>query len=232
MSPKKVKITKHQMKEDKLVTFAFKFTEFVQKHSKEFLIAGAGVVVVVIVVLFLISSNRSRNQKAAELLGKARVELEAGEFQNATLDLEAILRRFGGTKAAQEARYLLGNSYYYSRDYDQALLHFQDYIKKSKKADPLYLAGSYLGIGDCYMQKGLFEMAAESYLKAAEENKSGFATPTFLYYAAQAYRQAEKPDKAKELYERIMREYPAAEITTQARMDLAGLSVTMEKNKE
>jgi len=79
MSPKRIKVTKHMMKEDRLVTTTFKLTKYVQKHSREFMIAGAGVVVVILVVLFVISSNRGRNQKAAELLGKARVELESGE---------------------------------------------------------------------------------------------------------------------------------------------------------
>lgn len=232
MSPKKVKITKHQMKEDKLVTFAFKLAEFVQKHSREFLIAGGGVVLIVVVAVFLISSTKSRNQQAAGLLGKARVELESGEFQNATSDLQAILRRFGGTRAAQDARYLLGNSYYYSQDYDQALQHFQDFVKRYSKADPLHLIGAYLGIGDCYMQKGIFETAAEYYLKAAEKDPDGFAAPTLLIYTARAYKQANQLDRAKELYERIMREYPKAKITTSARMELAGLTVTMEKSKK
>ena len=229
MSDKKVKITKHQMKEDKLVTIAFRFTEFIQKRSKEFLIAGAAVVVVVLIVLFLISSNRSRNQKAAELLGKARVELESGEFQNGLADLQDVLRRYGGTKAAAEARYLLANSYYYSRDYDQALRYFQDFIKKYSKADPMVLSGALAGVADCYMQKGVFEPAAEYYLKAAEKSSDEFSAPDYLLSAAQAYKQANQPDKAKELYERIIQKYPAAKNVSSVRMELAELSKTQEK---
>lgn len=224
MSPKKVKITKHQMKEDKLVTTALKFSEFVRKHAKEFLMAGAGVVVIVVVVLFMVSSNKSRNQKAAELLGVARVELESGEFPSAITGLQGILRNYSGTKAAQEAMYLLGNSYYYSRDYDQALRHFQDFIKRYSKADPLLLAGAYSGIGDCYVQRGEYGMAAESYLEAVNENPDKFVIPTYLLSAARSYVKANQPDKAKELYNRIIKEYMQSNETFQARMELAGLS--------
>lgn len=224
MSPKKVKITKHQMKEDKLVTIALKLSEYVQKHAKEFLMVGAGVVMVVVIVLFIVSSNRSRNQKASELLGKARVELEAGEFQVATIDLQSILRSYSGTRAAQEASYLLGNSYYYSRDYDQALKHFQDFVKKYPKAEPLLLAGAYSGIGDCYLQKGEYENAAEHYLKAVNKDLDEFAIPVYLLSAARAYVRANQPEKAKEVYERIIMGYPQAKEVFQARLELAGLS--------
>lgn len=225
MSPKKVKITKHQMKEDKLVTTALKLSDYVQRHAKEFLMAGAGVVVLVVIVLFIVSSNKSRHQKASELLGKARVELEAGEFQTATIDLQSILRSYSGTRAAQEASYLLGNSYYYGRDYDQALKHFQDFVKKYPKADPLLLAGAYSGIGDCYLQKAEYEKAAEHYLKAVNEDLEEFAIPIYLLSAARAYVKANQPDKAKKLYERIIMEYPQSKEVYVSRLELAGLSV-------
>jgi len=225
MSPKKVRITKHKMKEDKLVTTAFKFTEYIQKHTREFLIAGAGVVVVVLIVLFVISSNKRRSQKAAEFLGKARVELEAGEFQTATIGLQSIVRSYGGTRAAQEALHLLGNAYYYSRDYDQALRHFQDFVTKYPKSDPLLLSGAYSGIGDCYMQKEEYTQAAEFYLKAADKNPEGFIVSSYLLSAAQAYSFANQLDKAKEIYERIIQKYPNSKAEFRARLELAGISV-------
>jgi outer membrane protein assembly factor BamD (BamD/ComL family) len=212
------------MKEDKLVTTTFKFTEFVQKHPREFLIAGAGLVVVVLVVLFLISSNKSRNQKAAELLGKARVELESGEFQAATTDLQNIWRSYKGTDAAQEALYLLGNSYYYGKDYDQALRYFQEFVSRYPKTDPLLLSGAYSGIGDCHVQKKEYGQAAESYLQAASKIKDDLLIPSLLLSAAQAYSYANQQDKAKELYERIITKYPNSKVVTQARLELAEIS--------
>lgn len=212
------------MKEDKLVTTALKFSEYIQKHSKEFLIAGGGVVVAVLIVLFVISSNRSRNQKAAELLGKARVELESGEFQTATTGLQNILRRYSGTKAAQEALYLMGNSHYYSQDYDQALRNFQDFVSKYSKADPLLISGAYSGIGDCHMQKEEYDRAAEFYLKAAKKNPDDFIIPLYLLSAARAYSYANQLDKAKETYERIILKYPQSEYVSTARMELAEIS--------
>ena len=223
MSPKKV--TKHMMKEDKLVTTTFKFTEYVQKRSKEFLIAGAGVVVVILVVLFVISSSKGRNQKAAELLGKARVELESGEFQAATADLQTIWRSYKGTRAALEALYLLGNAYYYGKDYDQALQYFQEFVNKYTKADPLLLSGAYSGIGDCHVQKKEYAQAAESYLQAADKIKDDLVIPNLLFSAAQSYSYANQPDKAKELYEKIITKYPNSKLVNQARQELAELSL-------
>jgi TolA-binding protein len=224
MSPKKVKVTKHMMKEDKLVTTTFKLTEFVQKHSREFLIVGAGLAVVILIVLFVISSNKSRNQKAAELLGKARVELESGEFQAAIADLQTIRRSYSGTGAAQEALYLLGNSYYYGKDYDQALRCFQEFASKYSKADPLFLSGAYSGIGDCQVEKKEYAQAAESYLRAAGKINDDLVIPNLLLSAARSYSYAGQPNKAKELYERIITKYPNSKIVTQARLELAEIS--------
>ena len=224
MSPKKVKLTKHQMKEDKLVTTTFQFTQYIQIHSSKFLIAGAGVVVLILIVIFFISSNRVRNQKALELLGKARVELEAGEFQQATTDLQTIWRNYGGTKAGQEALYLLGNTFYYGRDYDQALRHFQNFVNKYPKTDLLLLSGAYSGIGDCHMQKREYSQAAEYYLKAADKNQDDFVVPNLLLLSAQAYSYANQPDRAKEIYEKIIQKYPDSKAVFQARLGLAELS--------
>lgn len=225
MSPKRIKVTKHMMKEDRLVTTTFKLTKYVQKHSREFMIAGAGVVVVILVVLFVISSNRGRNQKAAELLGKARVELESGEVQAATTDLQTIWRSYKGTKAAPEALYLLGNSYYYGKDYDQAMRYFQEFINSYSKADPLLLSGAYSGIADCHSQKKEYAQAADSYLQAASKIKDDLVIPNLLLSAAQSYAYANQVDKAKQLYDRIIREYPNSKVVAQARLELAELSV-------
>jgi outer membrane protein assembly factor BamD (BamD/ComL family) len=224
MSPKKVKITKHQMKEDKLVTTTFQFTEYIQKHSRKFLIAGAGVVVFILMVVFFISSNRVRHQKALELLGKARVELQAGEFQQATADLQTIWRNYGGTRTGQEALYLLGNALYYNKDYDQALRYFQDFAARYPKTDPLLLSGALSGIGDCHIQRKEYSQAAESYLKAAEKNPYDLGVPNLLLLSAQAYSYANQPDKSREIYERIIHKYPDSKTVFQARLELAELA--------
>jgi TolA-binding protein len=224
MSPKKVKLTKHQMKEDKLVTTTFQFTEYIQKHSRKFLIAGAGVVVLILIGIFIISSNRARKQKALELLGKARVELQAGEFQQATSDLQTIWRNYGGTRAGQEALYLLGNTLYYNRDYDLAMRYFQDFTTKYPKAEPLLLSGALSGIGDCHMQRKEYSQAAEYYLKAADKNPNDFGIPDLLLLSAQAYSYANQPDRAKEIYEKIIQKYPDSKTVFQARLELAELT--------
>ena len=74
MSPKR--ITKKEIKEDKLVTTAFQFSEWIQMHLNHVLMVAGGVILLAVVVFFIFSSKAKREQKAAELFGKATLEFQ------------------------------------------------------------------------------------------------------------------------------------------------------------
>ncbi len=218
MSPRR--ITKKEMKEDKLVTTAFKFSEWIQKHLNQVLLVAGGVVLVAIVVFFVFSSKARRNQKAAELLGKATLEFQAGNASQAITDLHTVTDKYGGTKSAGPATFYLATTYFYAKDYAKAKATFQRFVEKYPE-DPLFLASAQAGIGQCDMENGEFEAAGDNFMQAISFNPDGILVPQYLFSAGQAYLKANQSEKGKEVLQRLIDQYPDSKEAYKAKEKLA-----------
>ena len=83
MLEKRKKISKKQIKEDKLVTSYYQAISFFQDYQAKILI-GAGIVAVIIVAVILWNNQRSSNNlKAAELLSKVIPLYDSGSYKDA-----------------------------------------------------------------------------------------------------------------------------------------------------
>jgi outer membrane protein assembly factor BamD (BamD/ComL family) len=215
MSPHR--ITKKEMKEDKFVTFTFKLSEWIQKHLNELLMGAGGVILVVVVVFFIFSSQAKRERNASELLGKANLALQVGNTGEAMGNLQTIVNKYGGTKSAGPASFLLASAYFYAKDYVQAQSFFEKYLEKYKE-DVLLTASAQAGIADCHMQRGNFVQAGQDFLDAASLNPQSFLAPQYLLQAASAYLKADRKDKAREVLNKLILEYPDSQEVHQAKI--------------
>jgi outer membrane protein assembly factor BamD (BamD/ComL family) len=218
MSPHR--ITKKEIKQDKFVTYSLKASEWVQKHLNEVLIGAGGVILVAAILFFVISSQGKKQRKAAELLGQASLELQTGNMGQAVGGLQTVLNKYGGTKSAGKAAFLLASAFFYSRDYVQAQTFFETYLEKYHE-DPLLSASAQAGIADCHMQRGNFIPAAEAFVEAASLDPPDFLASQYLFKGACAFLKAEQKDKAKELLNRLIEEYPDSREVHQAKLKLA-----------
>jgi outer membrane protein assembly factor BamD (BamD/ComL family) len=218
MSPHR--ITKKEMKQDKFVTYSLKVSEWIQKHLNEALMGAGGVILVAVILFFVLSSQAKKQQKAAELLGRASLELQAGNMGQAVGDLQTVLDKYGGTKSAGKAAFFLASAYFYAQDYLQAQTFFERYLEEYKE-DPLLSASARAGIADCHMQRGNFVLAGEAYANVVSLNPQGFFAPEYLLKAASAYLKADQKDKAREILNRLIQEYPDSREIHQAKLKLA-----------
>lgn len=221
MSPHR--ITKKEIKQDKFVTYSLKVSEWVQKHLNQVLLVAGGVILVAVVVFFVLSTQAKRERKAAELLGKANMELQTGNIGAAVADLQTVVTKYGGSESAGQATFLLASAYFYARDYVQAQSMFEKYLDRYSE-DILLTSSARAGIADCHMQRGNFLQAGEDFARAASLHPTGFLAPGYLLKAADAYAKAEQTDRAREMLNRLLSEYPNSKEVRQARMKLAGLS--------
>jgi len=219
MSPRR--ITKKEMKEDKLVTTAFKLSEWIQKHLNQVLMVAGGVVLVAIVVFFVFSSKAKRNQKAAELFGKATLEFQTGNASQAITDLHTVMEKYGGTKDAGQATFYLATVYFYAKDYARSQAIFQRFIEKYKNEDPLLLASAQAGIAECQMENGEFQTAGDNFVKAVSSKPDGFLAPQYLFSAGRAYLKANQKKKAHEVFKRLIDQYPDSKEAYKAKEQLA-----------
>jgi outer membrane protein assembly factor BamD (BamD/ComL family) len=218
MSPQR--ITKKEMKQDKFVTYSLKVSEWIQKHLNEVLMGVGAVILVGAIVFFILSSQAKKERNATRLLGKASIELQAGNIEEAVANLQTVVNDYGGTKSAGRASFFLATAHYYVGDYDQAQSMFEKYLKEYK-GDIMFSTSAQAGIADCHMQRGNYILAAEEFVKAASLNPDGFLAPQYLLRAALAYLKADQKGKAREVLDKLIKEYPDSREMHQAKEQLA-----------
>ena len=134
LKPRK-RITKKELKQDKLVTTYFKVVNFVRNNRK--IVSGmvTGLVIAVIVVVAYLNNRNSDNRKAATELSQVLNLFNGGAYQVAIngdpthniTGLKSIVENYGGSDTGEEAKIYLADCYYYLGDYEDALKYFKDY---------------------------------------------------------------------------------------------------------
>lgn len=218
--PRPVRITKRQMKEDKLVTTTFRVTEFVQTHSRTFIITLAALVAVTAVVVFTISSRSARSKEAARLLGRAYLTTAVGNAELSATDLKTIVEDYGSSSSAPLATYYLADLYFRDGRYEEALKYFQLYVDEYHHNQFLTVA-SLVGAADSYMELGKPASAADFYLKAFQADTAGLEATKQLLRSGQACLLAGEKQKAKEVFQQIIDHYPFSLQAQDARMGMA-----------
>jgi tetratricopeptide (TPR) repeat protein len=119
-----------------------------------------------------------------------------------------IIKEFGGTKAANLAKYYAGMSYYRLKDYNKAIEYLKDFSSDAKQVQ----AVAYGSIGDAYSELKKNEEAIEYYKKAGTHFPEDEAISSeYLFRAASFLELNGKNDAAVEIYKQIKQNYPKSE---------------------
>jgi TolA-binding protein len=216
LKPKK-KISKKEIKEDRLVTSYFEATTWYEANKKIVNGVLAGVVVMALLIVAYVNNVSSNNLKATTELGKVLPYYDQGKFdlaiggnlQDNIRGLQTIVDDYGSTKAGELATFYLANSYFAQGDYDKALKYYMDVDVK----DDLISASSLAGAGACYEAKHEYAKAASSFEKAAFKSSKDVNAPENMVHAAQNYILAGDKGKAVELLKKVKKEYPTSAVT-------------------
>ena len=216
LNPRK-KITRHEIKEDPLVTYYVKTRKFLSKHQKVISYGLMAVLGIVLIVFFMQNSKKRSEQQAADSMSIPEQFVYFNDADRAIPDLEKIISTYSGTKAAGRAVYLVANTYYEKGEYDKAKTEFSDYINEYGD-NALFAPSSYAGVAACYEQEGNFLEAANYYEKSAKKYPADYAVPYHLYSAARCFEKANEPEKSKALIEQIVDKYPESGIFNDAKL--------------
>ena len=119
-----------------------------------------------------------------------------------------IIKEFGGTKAANLAKYYAGMSYYRLKDYNKAIDYLKDFSTDAKQVQ----AVAYGSIGDAYSELKKNDEAIEFYKKAGTHFPEDEAISSeYLFRAASFLELNGKNDAALEIYKQIKKNYPKSE---------------------
>jgi len=139
--------------------------------------------------------------------------LNGGEGKYGFLE---IIENYGGTKAANLAKYYAGFSYLNTKKYQEAINYLDDFKSDDEMLGPLALGG----IGDAFMQLDQADEALKYYEKAAKAKNNDFTTPKFLLKSAVTAISLGKPEIAIPYLERIKEEFSKSVESNQADVHL------------
>jgi len=206
LKPRK-RLTKKNLKEDKLVTFYFNAQTWIGENSKIIIIAATAIVFI-IAATFLYNNSKLKNESTASVeLSKAVSAFQENDIPKALPLLNNIVENYGNTRSGKLATFYLANSFFKNGDYENALNNFKKF-SSGFKGDDLIKSSAMAGIAACYEQQGDYVKAAEQYVKTAKKFNKNFKAPAYLVKAARCYNLAQNSEKAIEILDQIIEQYP------------------------
>jgi len=170
--------------------------EWARANSNKISIVGLVVVAAAAVGLLWRASADKKEVRASQALAAAQNVVASGNAALAQSDLQAMLRRYGGTKAAVQARMLLAQVHFGANKVDEGL----------KELDAIRSPGPYTASihalkGAGLEQSGKLAEAAAEYERASTTSSTKLAKAAYQSDAARAYLAAGNTDAAKKIWE-------------------------------
>ena len=222
MSPGK-RITKKQMKEDKLVTSAFKTSEYIQKNPKPFIIGGAAVSIVFIAVILFMWNADKKNLEAERYLVRAQIANDSGLLNDAIIDLKTVIDNYSNTQSAGQACFLLANIFFENKNYEEALRYFKKMVSDYPQ-DNMKAGGSAAGAAACHEELGDRGEAGRYYQMAANINPVEMWAPGYLLEAGRNFTVAGDLELARSAYNEIINSFNNSREINAAKRSLAEIS--------
>jgi len=206
------KLSKKEIQEDKLVTTYFKTVGYLNDNKKVLGIIGGVIVVAALIVYFLINKFQNDNLAATASFAKVMEYYDTGSYSIAIdgksdeniKGLKAIVEEYGSSEQGEIAKIYLANAYFYTNKIEEALKYYSDF----GGSDPNFKAAAKAGIAACYEAKNEFEKAADYFYDAANVSKLNVSNATYLLEAGRTYFKLGKSEKAKEILDKLKKEYP------------------------
>lgn len=203
------RITKHELKEDKYVTYTLRANTYIQKNIKSILYGTIGTVVFVFLVLSYYYSNKRTEAAAMAEVGKAQIVYESGNYNIAKDVFEEVIVEHKGEEGAGIAVYYAGDCYFKLGNLTKAKEYFRKYLDDYN--DNKILANSSAsGLGACLEEEGQYLEAAKQYKTAIEKYNGEFLAPKNLIDMARCYELAGNKEEAKKAYKVIIEKHSSS----------------------
>jgi TolA-binding protein len=220
------KMTKRQMKEDPLVTAAFRATDLWERHGSRILVVAGALALLGLLAFFMGQARAKAEEKASGDLFRATLAVNQGEYDSAVSMLKEIIDNQPGTDSAREAMLYLGDSYLALHKPTDAATWYRKYLEKVGGNRQKSRLGHY-ALGTALEDGGQFGPAADAYAEAARRSSTDNERGRAMLAQARSLLRAGQTAKAAELY-RAVTALPSAEqpIMDAANVRLGELAAT------
>lgn len=172
--------------------------EWARANSNKISIAAIGVVAVAAIVFLWRASAEKKETRASEALTAAQLVVQSGNAALAQSDLQALLRRYGGTSAAVQARMLLAQVHFGQGKVDEGMRELNAITSPGIHAASVH-ALKAAGLE----QAGKPAEAAPEYELAAAAATTDLAKASYQSDAARAHLAAGNKDAAMRIWAAI-----------------------------
>ncbi|HCD51428.1 MAG TPA: hypothetical protein DEQ34_03205 [Balneolaceae bacterium] len=211
-------LSKEELESDPLIENYNKAVSVFNENKTTILAIVIGVVVVIASLIGYNVYSQNQEQEAQNLLATAEGYYSEGDYDKAlngddfelTYGFVSIANDYSGTEAGNLAIYYASVSSFKLGNIEDAL----DYISRYDAPDGILGVGAISFHAKLYLANGSLEKAAETFVKAANWDVNDTTTPFNLYKAAETYYELENMDKASELVDQILNDYPGSEEAT------------------
>ncbi len=190
------------------------------KRAADYYVANKSQIITIALALIIVIGgffgykyySSVQEDQAQELLAIAETAYAQGNYEEAlygndfelTYGFDQIAEEFPWTNAGNLANYYAAVSSFELGDVDNALMYMEEF----EVPEGILGVGPLTFHAKLYLAKENYTAAAEKFMQAAEWNENKVTTPSNLYEAAQAYYKAENYERARELVNRVINEYP------------------------
>ena len=152
---------------------------------------------------------------ALAALAEQSARLDAGSAGTATLRRGPPGPRQAAPPISAEELFDRAMESYRAGELGQAVLDFEQFTEKHP-AHPL-AASAHFWIGEAYFRTRDFEHAAAQYQRAIDLAPTGERTPDGLLRLGLAHRSLRREDRARDVWARLMRDFPDSDAALRAR---------------
>ncbi len=224
MLQKKKKLSRKEIKEDKLVSIFYKSQSYFEENKNRLMTFGLVLAAVIIGVYFYLNQKKEENMKAGTELAKVMKIYDSGSYLEAiegvqggdnnknVKGLKQIVEEFGSTENGETAKIYLANAYSYLGKYDEAFKYYEDY---GGGLDYMK-AASLSGKAGYYASKGEYAKAADLYKEAASISPANGENQDYLLNSGINYFKAGNKDQAKLVLNKLKDDFQPSATTREA----------------
>ena len=195
-----------ELKEDMLVTSAFQAGDWAQRNLKTLLIALGVIVAAVLATLWITKAQAKSEGEANRILAEASANYWQGGYARTVQLADQVLEGYKTTHAANDARRMKADALFWMGSFDSAATLYSDYLKHERGDNALRQAVSQ-SYAFALESKKDYAAAAKQYESLVPTAPDRASAADFYMNAARAYTLAGQHDKARQIYEKVSKEY-------------------------
>lgn len=159
------------------------------------------------------SIGQERNILNDEIfLGKASYYAETGDHDQALKSYSRLIEMFPTSSRIMEAHLGQANVYYSAHRYSDAIREYKVVVETvdPKGENQEVIEKANFGMAWTYLKMGQIDQSIASFKNVLEETKSTTVKVSALTQIGDAYQDAEEWEKAIEVYDRVLKDYPGS----------------------